>query len=210
MSEDCDDGSIQNSETAAALETANQLQRLAWADRRPSSVPLIVFGSLVVLYGALQDGYGFSPGFLYWLIAGPAGFLICAAWYRRRQEVTGVGPGRGSYLKTGAVLFVAFAFVIPLSIVAMPTIGLALFIIAVLQRNTYLAVCAVFFGVLGFLSSIFTFDNLLYRLAYHLGYFRASYGYFTGASTIVYVVWGVLMVVAGLIALKREVSIGDV
>jgi len=194
------------SDSSGTLDEVGRLKRLAWADRRPSSVPLIIFGTLVVMYAPLVYNDLSNWAFWYWLVAGPTGFLLCAAWYRRRRTVIGVGSGTGSYVTTGVVVFAAFALVIPLWITALPTIGLALFIIAVRQRNLYLAICAASFGVFGFLASIFTFDNLLYRLAYHLGYFKASDGYFRGASTVVYVVWGVLMVVAGLIALLREVS----
>ena len=192
-----------------ALDEVMRLQKRAWADRRPSSVPLIVFGSLVILYAPLINGGGFGPRFLYWLIAGPVGFFLCAAWYRHRRTVTGVGAGRGNYLTTGVVVLAAFVLVIPLLIMALPTIGLALFVIAFMQRNTYLAVCAIFFAVVGFFATILTFDNLLYRAAYHLGFYRASDGYFSGASAVVYVVWGVLMLIAGLVALKREVSVAN-
>jgi hypothetical protein len=82
-------------------------------------------------------------------------------------------------------------------------------LIAVRQRNTYLALCAILFGVSGFLVSIFTFDNLLYRLADYFGLFQSASGYFSGATAMVDVLWGVLMTVAGLIAYRREVSVID-
>lgn len=145
----------------------------------------------------------------YWLIAGPTGFLLCAAWYKQRRSATAVGAGRGSYMKTGVVLLIAFAIVIPLWVVQLPTIGFALLVIAVRQRNAYLAICATFFGVIGFLVSIFTFDNLLYRLANYFGLFKSTDGYFNGATAIVFVFWGLLMVAAGLIALTREVKVGN-
>ncbi len=123
--------------------------------------------------------------------------------------MTGVGAGRGSYVKTGVVLTVSFVIVIPLWIVALPTIGFALLVIAVRQRNTYLATCAIFFGVTGFLVSIFTFDNQLYRLAHYLGLFKSSYGYFSWATALVDVIWGLLMMAAGLVAYRREVTGAD-
>ena len=109
-------------------------------------------------------------------------------------------------MKTGIILLVSFVLVIPLWIIALPTIGVALLVIAVRQRNVYLAVCAACFGVIGFLESIFTFDNLLYRLAHSFGLFKSTDGYFNGASTLVCVVWGLLMIAAGLVARKREIN----
>jgi hypothetical protein len=196
-------GASNSSET---LVEVGRLQKLAWSDRRPSSVPLFIFGALAILSGPLEYNDLSMWRLFYWILAGPAGFLLCAAWYKHRRVVTGVGAGRGSYAKTGVVLLVSFLLVIPLWLVALPTIGIALLVIAVRQRNVYLAVCAACFGVIGFLESIFTFDNMLYRLAHYFGLFKSTDGYFNGATTIVCVVWGLLMMTAGLIARKRELS----
>lgn len=194
------------SDSSEALDEVGRLQKLAWADRRPSSVPLFIFGALAILSAPLEYSDLSMWRLFYWLIAGLTGFLLCAAWYEHRRAVTGLGVGRGSYMKTGIVLLVSFLLVIPLWIIALPTIGIALLVIAVRQRNAYLAVCAACFGVIGFLESIFTFDNVLYRLAHYFGLFKSTDGYFNGASTIVCVVWGLLMVAAGLVARKREVN----
>lgn len=197
------------SDSEQVLDEVGRLRKLAWADRRPSSVPLIIFGGLVILSAAFELSDLSLWRLVYWLIAGPTGFLLTAAWYKHRRSATGVGAGRGSYMKTGVVLLISFVLVIPLWVIAFPTIGFALLVIAVRQRNTYLAICATFFGVIGFLVSIFTFDNLLYRLANYFGFFKSASGYFSGASAIVDVMWGLLMVAAGLIALKREVRVSN-
>jgi hypothetical protein len=189
------------------LTELGHLKRLAWADRRPSSVPLFVFGSLVIVAAPLEYGDLSMWRLPYWLIAGPVGFFFTAAWYRHRRVQTGVGSGKGSYSTTGIIVLVSFLLVIPLWIFALPTIGAALFVIALRQRNIYLAVCAVFFGVIGFLTEIFTFANLLYRLANSLGLYKKTDGYFTGATTVVYVIWGLLMVAAGFVAYRREVRV---
>ena len=197
------------SESSEVLGEVDRLQKLAWADRRPSSVPLFIFGALAILSAAFELNDLSAWRLVYWLIAGPTGFLLCAAWYKRHRITTGVGAGRGSYMKTGVVLLVSFFIVIPLWIIALPTIAFALLLIAVRQRNTYLALCAILFGVSGFLVSIFTFDNLLYRLADYFGLFQSASGYFSGATAMVDVLWGVIMTVAGLIAYRREVSVID-
>jgi hypothetical protein len=197
------------SDSEQMLDEVGRLRKLVWADRRPSSVPLIIFGALAILSAAFELSDLSLWRLVYWLIAGPTGFLLCAAWYKHRRSTTGVGAGRGSYMKTGVVLLISFAIVIPLWVIALPTIGFALLVIAVRQRNTYLAICATFFGVTGLLVSIFTFDNLLYRLANYFGMFKSASGYFSGATAIVDVLWGLLMVMAGFIALKREVRVGN-
>jgi hypothetical protein len=194
------------SDSSETLDEVVRLQKLAWADRRPSSVPLFIFGALAILSAPLDYTDLSMWRLFYWLIAGPTGFLLCAAWYRHRRTVIDVGTGRGSYMKTGIVLLVWFLLAFPLWLIALPTIGIALLVIAVRQRNTYLAVCAACFGVIGFLETIFTFDNMLYRLAHYFGLFKSTDGYFNGASTVVCVVWGLLMIAAGLVARKREVS----
>ena len=195
------------SESIEVLGEVGRLRKLAWADRRPSSVPLFIFGALAILSAAFELSDLSAWRLFYWLIAGPTGFLLCAAWYNHHRITTGVGAGRGSYATTGVVLLISFVIVIPLWIIALPTIGFALLLIAVRQRNTYLAICATFFGVTGFLVSIFTFDNQLYRLAHYLGLFKSAGGYFSGATAIVDVLWGLLMVAAGLIAHRREVRV---
>jgi hypothetical protein len=197
------------SESSEVLGEVGRLQKLAWADRRPSSVPLFIFGALAILSSAFELNDLSMWRLVYWLIAGPTGFLLCAAWYEHHRIATGVGAGRGSYMTTGVVLLISFVLVIPLWIIAFPTIGLALLVIAVRQRNTYLAICATFFGVIGFLVSIFTFDNLLYRLANYFGFFKSASGYFSGATAAVDVVWGLLMVGAGLIAYRREIRLAN-
>lgn len=191
------------------LTDLGRLKRLAWADRRPSSVPLFVFGSLVIIAAPLEYGDLSEWRLFYWLIAGPVGFFLTTAWYQHRQVQTGVGSGKGSYSTTGIVVLVSFFLVPLLWFFALPIIGAALFVIALRQRNIYLAVCAVFFGVIGFLTEIFTFDNLLYRLANTLGLYKRTDGYFTGATTVVYLMWGLLMVAAGFVAYRREVRVAN-
>jgi len=203
------DDTMGTSDSSEVLVEVGRLKRLAWADRRPSSVPLIIFGALAILSAPFELSDLSWWRLFYWLIAGPTGFLLCAAWYKHRSAATGVGAGRGSYLKTGVVLFISFVIVIPLWVIALPTIGFALLVIAVRQRNTYLALCATFFGVSGFLMGIFTFDNLLYRLADYFGFFKSASGYFSGATATVDVIWGLLMVAAGLIAYRREIRVAD-
>lgn len=197
------------SNSSAVLVEVERLKKLAWADRRPSSVPLLAFGALTVLSAPLAYNDLSLWSLFYWTIAGPIGFLLVAAWYRHRRVQLGVGDGRGSYLKTGFVLLASFVLILPLWAVPIPTIGVALLVLAERQRNVYLAVCALCFGVLGGLANIDVFDNMMYRLAYHLGWHKSSYGYFNGASTIALGVIGLLMILAGIVARARELKISN-
>jgi hypothetical protein len=170
-------------------------------------VPLLVFGALVALSAlVVNDGWWWRLG--YWVIAGPVGFLLIALVYHRRRLQVGVGAGQGSYAMAGLLVLVAFVLVLPLSLASVPTIAAALLVLAVRQRNAFLAVCAVCLGVVGGLEAFDVFDNLLFRAADHLGWFRSEDGYFNGASAIVYGLAGLLLLSAGLAALARERGVG--
>jgi hypothetical protein len=58
--------------------------------------------------------------------------------------------------------------------------------------------------VIGGLETFLVFDNLMYRAAYSLGWFRQNYGYFTGASAMVTTLEGLLLLGGGLTALRQE------
>jgi hypothetical protein len=77
-------------------------------------------------------------------------------------------------------------------------------VLAVRQRNAYLALCAVCFGLVGALETFGVFDNLLYETAHQLGWFKPHSSYFNGAPVLIYTLVGVLMVGAGLLALQYE------
>jgi hypothetical protein len=169
------------------------------ADMRLSSVPLLVFGVLTILSIPLANDPLWT--FLFWPTAGPIGFIIIAVWYRMRRIRTGLGPGRGPYARIGAVLFAAFLLILPLIMVQLPAIGIALLVIAVLQGNRYLAICAIVFGVVGGLEIFGAFDDWLYQLGQPLGLFARG---IDDASAIIFATLGAFLMVAGLIALKRE------
>lgn len=189
------------------LSEAARLARRARGDRRPSSVPLLVFGLLVALSAlVVNEGWWWRLG--YWVIAGPVGFLLIAFAYHRRRLQVGLGAGRGSYAMAGLLVLAAFVLVLPLSVAALPTIAAALLVLAARQRNAFLAVCAACFGVVGGLEAFDVFDNLLFRAADHLGWFTSEDGYFSGAPAIVYALAGLLLLGAGLAALAHERGVG--
>lgn len=180
------------------------LKKRARAGNRSSSIPLLVFGLLTLVGAPLLTSDVSNWRLFYWVIAGPIGFF-CIAWsYRRRLMTTGVGHGRGSYLMAGLLLVVCAGFVIGAWVADYIAIGAVLLVLAILQRNVYLATCAIVFAILGTLERIYVFNNLLYRIANWIGIFRQNDGYFQNASTIVYGLIGLLMVGAGVVARIRE------
>ncbi|HEV2917954.1 MAG TPA: hypothetical protein VG673_01740, partial [Actinomycetota bacterium] len=155
----------------ALLDDTERLRRRARADRHPSSVPLLVFASLTLLGAPLAVGRLWPLGQYYWLLAGPVGFVVVGWWYRRQQVRSGVGQGRGSWTIAGVSVLLALVLLPILWISPLPAVAAGLVAIAVLQRNAYLAVWAVLFGVLGTLEQFFVLSNRLYDLAQWRGWF---------------------------------------
>lgn len=182
------------------------LRGRARADQQMSSVPLFVFGVLVVAFGFVAEGGpGGSTG--YWLVAGPLGLALVAWWHRRHARQVGAGPGRGPYVTTAVALLVLFLVVLPLLFLApMPAVALMLLIVAGRQGNGYLAGWAVVLGVVGGLENLSFFNNRLYDLAQSLGWFASQDGWFPGASVIVYGLLGAAMIGAGWRARRAELA----
>jgi len=188
----------------AVVEHLEQLKSRARADRRATSTPLFVFGVLTLAAAPLSDDLGW--GWLYWFLAAPAGFGFLAWQQRWRATRTGVG-GSDPYGKVliGWILsLVAVAVLASLAPLLATTVGLL--VIARWQRNRYLAVCAVVFGVIGMLEiPFFTISNRLYDLADALGLNQSHYGYFSWARQLVVGLLAAFLIGAGLVAYRREV-----
>jgi hypothetical protein len=189
---------------AEAWSKAQRLSARARGDRRPSSVPLLVFGLLILASAPLMNDPLSLWRLAFWVIAGPVGFLLVAWWYRRRRLRAGVGSGRGSYARMALLVLASFLLALPLWVVPLPAVAAGLAILGVRQRNAYLTVCAAGLGVAGGLEAFGVFDNMLYRAAFGVGLFRPHYGYFDGAPGIVFGLIGMLMLGAGTFALWRE------
>jgi hypothetical protein len=190
-------------EPSQAWSEAHRLSGRARGDRRASSVPLLAFGLLTIVSAPLMNTFSLWRLF-YWVIAGPAGLVFIAWYYRRRRIRTGTGSGRGSYARAALLLLGSFVLLIPLLVVPLPAVAAVLAVLAVRQRNAYLGLCAVCFGLVGALETFGVFDNLLYKAAHRLGWFTPHSGYFNGAPVLIYARVGVLMVGAGLLALQYE------
>ncbi len=177
--------------------------------RMGSSVPLLVFGVLTLMSAPFADDISVWK-MLYWAVAGPAGFLAVASWYRWYGLRSGIRFARAEYLQAGLALLAAFVFVLPLTAMQIPTIAVFLLVIARRNRDTYLAVFAVAFGVIGGIEQgSRTFENLLYNTADGLGMFTGQDGYFDGASAIVTAAAALVLLVGGCLALRRERRAAD-
>jgi hypothetical protein len=195
---------MEGPDARALLDDAERLRRRTRADRHPSSVPLLVFAYLTLFWAPLAVTPRFLTfSHLYWVVAGPIGFLVIGWWYRRQEVRSGVGQGRGSYTLAGVSVLLALLLVPFLWFSALPAVAAGLVAIAVLQRNLYLAFWAVVFGLLGTLEDFFVLSNRLHELALWQVWFPEPRDDDLGQS-IVYGALGVLLLVAGLVALHRE------
>jgi intracellular septation protein A len=83
-------------------------------------------------------------------------------------------------------------------------VGLALVVIAVLQRNLQLGAWAFIFGLVGTLERFSLISNRVYTLANMLGFNRSNDGYFSWSSSLVYAVLGLALIAGGFFARHRE------
>jgi hypothetical protein len=198
---------MERTEAQALLRDAERLRRRARGDRHASSVPLLVFGGLTVLSAPLLLPR-LSPGAdVFWLLAGPAGFLVTGWWYRRQQTRSGIGEGRGSWTAAGVSMLVAPALLPVVWIAPLPIVGAGLLVVAALQRNRYLAAWAAVLGLLGGLERFFVLSNRLYDPADWLGWLQQPRGQellVDLGSSVVFAALGGLLLAAGLVALRRE------
>jgi hypothetical protein len=198
---------MERADAQALLRDAERLRRRGHGDRHASSVPLLIFGAITVIDAPLALPALWPWGDLFWLLAGPAGFLATGWWYRRQQARSGIGEGRGSYTVAGASTLLAFVLLPLVWIAPLPVVAAGLLVVAALQRNRYLAAWAAVFGLLGGLEHFFVLSNRLYDLAGWLGWFREprDYGLLDELGPpIVFAALGGLLLAAGLLALRRE------
>ena len=198
---------MERADAQALLRDAELLRRRARGDRHASSVPLLIFGALTVVSAPLAFPALGLWGELFWLLAGPAGFLATGWWYRRQQARSGIGEGRGSYTVAGVSTLLAFVLVPLVWIAPLPVVAAGLLVVAALQRNRYLAAWATVLGLLGGLERFFVLSNRLYDLAGWFGWLREprDHGLLDDlGQPIVYAALGGLLLAAGLVALRRE------
>jgi hypothetical protein len=173
-----------------ASDLLHQTQRLtarARVDRHWTWLPLVVFGGLSLLAAPLyHTSIGLWAPLVYWLVAGPIGYTICARYHRARRQRTGIGGVPvGPYVTTGVLLLLGLLLLTPFHLEFF-AIALALLRLAWRERSRSLAVVAAVFCGLSLLASLYNTENL-----YHY------YGAF--ADSIEVVVLGAFLLGAGLV-----------
>ena len=112
--------------------------------------------------------------------------------------------GRERAYKVAAISTLLLLPILGLALGSYALIGLALVIIAMLQRNLQLCIWALVFGVVGGLEHLFLISNRLYSLADTLGINRSKDGYFSWSSSLVFGILGLALIVGGLLARHSE------
>ncbi len=91
-----------HAEAATTLREVDALQRRTGSVARSFWFPMVLFGRLSLLSAPLcAVGSDVHNGVL-WTIAGPAGGVLTARYYRTRELNLGVRVARAPYLLTGA------------------------------------------------------------------------------------------------------------
>lgn len=134
------------------LGDVGAVQRRVKGDRRATSVPLIVFGSITLIAAVIEPMVSWA-GTLVLVLLAPVGFLSVALIYRRREIAVGLG-GRERAYTVAAILTLLLLPILGLALGSYSLVGIALMIIAMLQRNLQLAIWALVFGVVGGLEHL--------------------------------------------------------
>ena len=184
------------------LGDVGAVQRQAKGDRRATSVPLIVFGLITLIAAVIEPMVDWAGTPALFLLA-PVGFLSVALIYRRREITFGLG-GRERAYTVAAISMLLLLPILGLALGSYALVGIALIIIAMLQRNLQLAIWALVFGVVGGLEHLSLISNRLYSVADSLSIYRSNDGYFSWSSSLVFGILGLALIVGGLLAQHAE------
>jgi len=184
------------------LGDVGAVQRRVKGDRRATSVPLIVFGSITLIAAVIEPMVDWAGTLALFLLA-PVGILSVALIYRRREIAFGLGSRERSYT-VAAISTLLLLPILGLALGSYALVGIALIIIAMLQRNLQLAIWALVFGVVGLLEHLSLISNRVYSLTDTLGIYRSNDGYFSWSSSLVFGILGLALVVGGLLAQQAE------
>jgi len=165
----------------------------------PRACKLFVSGSALPYVAGLPGARSQSQSFLFWAVAAPICYLLCALWYHRRAYRDGLSPQWRPYIVLGLALFV---FISAVSLVPVRTlhllpsgapapghiglaaaltplvaIALGLVVLAWVERSLFVGVVALVFGGLTTILNAYGLGNIPPWLARHEGvtkdYFRA-------------------------------------
>jgi hypothetical protein len=178
------------------LHQAQRLTARARAARYWAWLPLVVFGGLSLLASPLY--YWSIPRWVtevYWLVAGPFGYAVCARYHRQRRERTGIGgvPVR-PYITTGVILLLGLVLLLPFHFEFF-AIAVALLVLARRERSWSLAVIAAVFGALSVIAGLYNTDSPYhYNGAFALYYYSGAF-----ADSVKVVVLGAFLLGAALV-----------
>ena len=191
--------------TQDVIDELEKVRRRTRADRRVSSVPLLTFGVFTLVDAAIRAASNPYRS-MYWVLAAPAGFAFVAWYYRRHEASVGVGSDSDTYRWWALGVLAALMLAPFLVLFGAPQglIAIGLVTIAVRQNNVYLGAWAAVYGVVGVLDGWYVVTNRLYDLASWLGLYSETSGYFDWAPALVTGVLGLMLVGAGLLALRKE------
>jgi hypothetical protein len=143
------------------LQEAGRLKAHAQAARQWTWLPLMVFGGLSLLASPLYNtSIGVWAPMVYWLVAGPIGYTICARYHRQRRERTGIGGvSVRPYITTGVLLLLALLVLLPFHLEFL-AIAVALLVLARREQSRPLAIIAAVFATLSLVASLYNTENL--------------------------------------------------
>jgi len=144
--------------------------------------------------GALK--FSLTP-MVYWLVAGPIGYTVCARYHHRRRERTGVGGVPvGPYIATGVLLLLCLLVVLPFHLEFL-AIAVALLVLARREQSRSLALIAALFGALSLVASLHNTEN---RYPHSVAF---AYG-----DSVEVLVLGAFLLGAGLVLRARSGEAG--
>lgn len=189
---------IQASEpTSTSPEQLDALAARVRSAGRHQSIPLLVFGAIAALILPLNF-LGKTLGFftpiaifaaLAWAVFMPAGFLTTWLILRKQEADRGVSVGTAKYgWMALATLLTSFLASIGLTYIGGPSIyfGFAMLVVAAIRQDMFLIYISVTSIVLGIVTIV------------------AGFAMLSGVAVALVVAFPVLLLVAGVVAWKRE------
>lgn len=190
------------------LDDLAALRASTRSDVRPTSVPLFVFGALLLVAAALPDAGFDLPWAAYWLVAGPLGFGLIAWRYRRTEGEVGVGDLSRPYRvgAIGAAVLIGMVFSVFLLLVApLAGAGVSLIVVSRVARDRWVMAAGLTLLLLGLLEPWFILSNRVIEVAEVFGDFDGSETIFRYSRNIVVaVVAGGLLGTGGVARRQRR------
>lgn len=199
---------VETTDTNQLLPDLNRLRTRVRAHQRATSAPMLVFGALIVAYaiigglcaGQLGTGGRHRTLLVYWPLMTAVGLV--ALWWsaRRRTRRDGVGEGRRTYRNATSRYLVALVLIVVLFLpvlfvgVFAPMVWPAAVLAAIAswQRKRLLGTWAAVIGVVGGAEAVYVIANQGLDAAWWW------------LQPVVYAVFGLALVVGGLLVGRRE------